>query len=258
MADRHKLLAASLVVALFAFGCSSATVTPELDTADAEASSDPETMTGLFIYMADAPLFTDCTTGDRHPVAMEADYLPLERAYLESRTEPGAPLLVEFTGSIESRAAMEGDGTEKTVIVTRFERVLPGESCAPAQSESPLRSTSWVFHTVRGRSMALGAGHRRPSLIFRENEDQIRGFAGCNQIGASFFLEDNKLSFGPVTSTRMQCSPTPTMEVERNIIRALETTASYRIEGRRLTLLNAKGVELAVLETQNSATGVAG
>ncbi len=253
-----SLLVIAVVAILWVWGCSATTTdavpaSPPVATPAASAS-----MTGLFTYMADAALFTDCRTGDRRPVAMEADYLALERAYLESRTEPGAALLVEFTGSVESRPAMEGDGTEKAVIVTRFERVLPGESCAPVQPKSPLRSTAWVFRSVRGRTMSLGAGHRRPSVVFREDDDQIRGFAGCNQIGASFTLIDHELSFGPITSTRMQCSPTPTMEVERNIIRALETTASYRIEGNRLTLFNAKGVEMSVLEAQNSATGVAG
>ena len=40
------------------------------------------------------------------------------------------------------------------------------------------------------------------------------------------------------------------MEIERNIIRALETAASYRIEGDRLILCNGKGVEVANLLAQ--------
>lgn len=117
---------------------------------------------------------------------------------------------------------------------------------------NPLRSTSWIFRTVRGTTVALGSGRRQPSLVFQESDDQIRGFAGCNQIGASFSSEGNELTFGPITSTKMLCAATPTMEVERNITRALETTARYQIEGGRLSLFNAKGVELALLESQQS------
>ncbi len=51
-------------------------------------------MRGLFTYMADAALFEDCASGQRYPVAMEADYISVERVYLEARSEPGAPLLV--------------------------------------------------------------------------------------------------------------------------------------------------------------------
>ena len=43
-----------------------------------------ETRRGRFTYMADAALFEDCGSGLRFPVAMEADYLAAERAYLET------------------------------------------------------------------------------------------------------------------------------------------------------------------------------
>ena len=39
-------------------------------------------MTGMFRYMADAALFTECLTEASFPVAQENDYLALERAYL--------------------------------------------------------------------------------------------------------------------------------------------------------------------------------
>lgn len=119
-------------------------------------------------------------------------------------------------------------------------------------SSDPLRSTSWIFRSVRGTRVALGSGRRQPSLVFQESDDQLRGHAGCNQIGASFSSDGSDLTFGPITSTKMLCASTPTMEIERNIIRALETTASFRLEGGRLTLFNAKGVELAVLEAQQA------
>jgi len=85
---------------------------------------------GLFTYMADAALFEDCVTGHRYPVAMEAGYLELEHAYLEQRTEPGAPLLVTFEGRVEPRPPMEGDGEIDTMVIDRFEAVHPGEDCS--------------------------------------------------------------------------------------------------------------------------------
>ena len=48
-------------------------------------------MNGEVIYMADAMVFQECLTGRTYPVAMEADYLPLEQAYLANRSAPGAP-----------------------------------------------------------------------------------------------------------------------------------------------------------------------
>jgi len=100
--------------------------------APVEVEGDPggDLMLGLFTYMADAALFEDCVSGHRYPVAMEAGYIELERAYLEQRAAPGAPLLVRFHGGIEPRPPMEGDGEIDTIVVERFEAVHPGEDCS--------------------------------------------------------------------------------------------------------------------------------
>ena len=84
---------------------------------------------GEMRYMADAALFTDCQTGRSYPIAMEADYVRMERAYLDVAGEPGGPLYVTFEGFIAPRPKMEGDGLEPTVIVEYFINVWPGRKC---------------------------------------------------------------------------------------------------------------------------------
>lgn len=96
---------------------------------ETEAAPGEDRLKGLFTYMADAALFEDCSSGRRYPVAMEVGYLELERAYLEQRTEPGAPLLVLIRAGIEQRPPMEGDGEIDTLIVEAFEEAFPGEDC---------------------------------------------------------------------------------------------------------------------------------
>jgi uncharacterized lipoprotein NlpE involved in copper resistance len=85
--------------------------------------------TGEMRYMADAALFTDCRTGRTYPIAMEADYLKMERAYLKAVVEPGAPIYVTFEGFIVPRPKMEGEGLEPAVVVERFINVWPEEKC---------------------------------------------------------------------------------------------------------------------------------
>jgi len=85
--------------------------------------------TGEMRYMADAALFTDCRTGRTYPIAMEADYLKMERAYLKAVVEPGAPQYVTFEGFIVPKPKMEGEGLEPTVVVERFINVWPEEKC---------------------------------------------------------------------------------------------------------------------------------
>ena len=79
--------------------------------------------------MADAALFEDCRSGRRFPVAMEADYLAAERAYLETRNEPGSAVLMTVVGRLEPRPPMEGDGLIEMMVIDRFIAVHRGESC---------------------------------------------------------------------------------------------------------------------------------
>ena len=90
-------------------------------------------LVGLFRYLADAPSLELCATGHRLPVAMEADYLKLERAYLRALPpgKAGQPLLVNLEGLITQRASMEPfQGPVRTVVVERFGGVHPGRGCS--------------------------------------------------------------------------------------------------------------------------------
>jgi copper homeostasis protein (lipoprotein) len=80
-------------------------------------------------YMADAARFTECLTGRSYPIAMEGDFVALERAYREAVGEPGGLLHVTFEGEIVPRSKMEGDGLERSVVVRKFVGVWPGRSC---------------------------------------------------------------------------------------------------------------------------------
>jgi copper homeostasis protein (lipoprotein) len=97
--------------------------------ATAGLEEDTLWLKGMYSYMADAGLFTDCVTDQRLPVAMEGDYPALERAYLDLAPAPGEPILVTLEGRLERRPAMEGAGEVETVIVDKFHRARPGEEC---------------------------------------------------------------------------------------------------------------------------------
>jgi len=90
------------------------------------------TMRGMYLYFADAGLFTECLTGRMMPVALEGDNAALERAYLNARTEAGENLLVTIEGRIAMRPPMEGDGLRPTVVVEKFIAVTPGGTCTTA------------------------------------------------------------------------------------------------------------------------------
>jgi uncharacterized lipoprotein NlpE involved in copper resistance len=99
-------------------------------TALVDAITEPLRWRGEFVYMADAAMFTDCASGLRWPVATAGDYLAAERRYAQSRSGPGAPVVVSFDGRLEVLPAMEGPPREH-MVVERFGGAEPGGNCKP-------------------------------------------------------------------------------------------------------------------------------
>lgn len=102
-------------------GCGGA---PESDPAETEARA----FRGEYSYFADASSFVDCRDGKRYPVT-GPENPTLERAYLEAAFQPGDSVLIEVEGRLEPRPAMEGDGTETALVVSRVVRVDADATC---------------------------------------------------------------------------------------------------------------------------------
>jgi copper homeostasis protein (lipoprotein) len=91
----------------------------------------PQTfMVGLYVYLADAGMFTECSTGWNLPVVAEGDNAALERGYAASGVEPGRPVLVNLEGRIELRPSMEEARPPRPSLVpVHFNRAWPAERC---------------------------------------------------------------------------------------------------------------------------------
>ena len=80
-------------------------------------------------------------------------------------------------------------------------------------------------------------------LIF-DAEGRISGDAGCNRLGASYIARpDGVFLAGPGMSTMMAC-PEPAMSTERAVFDALDGARGWRLDGDRLTLIDAEGAPL--------------
>jgi copper homeostasis protein (lipoprotein) len=103
-------------------------------------------LAGMFRYLADAASISLCATGANLPVAMEGDYLPLERAYLVARPAdaPGQPMLVSLEALISNRPSAEpGRGPVRTLVVERFVAVHPGQGCPEPVTSKPTGQAPW-------------------------------------------------------------------------------------------------------------------
>jgi copper homeostasis protein (lipoprotein) len=210
-------------------------VVNESAPADDAIQSDSPGMAleGMFRYMADAALFRDCRSGKAFPVAMEAKYIDLERAYLESRVEAGSEVMVRLRGRYLERPPMEGGQMEVQLIVDEVKEVLPGEVCEPTHHAS-LLDTYWKLLELQGYPVVTPEGMREVHFILASSESRAHGFSGCNNFFGSYKSDNESLSFSAMGSTMMACPEG--MDTEKDFFDALGKTTRFKISGQFLQI----------------------
>ncbi|VAX26479.1 hypothetical protein MNBD_IGNAVI01-1311 [hydrothermal vent metagenome] len=199
-----------------------------------EPITDPFPMKGMFAYMADAPLFVECFTKMRFPVAMEGDYKNLEKEYLANVEEPGKPILTTLTGSLISRPKMEGKGEILYLVVEKFDKVWPKRDCRSSLSTANLKNTYWKLLEINGEEIKIPSDVREPHFILRTDGKAVKGFGGCNNFMGSYKVNGNKIEFGPMAGTRKFCKET--MEIENAFMKVFSEANNYKIFGEQLEL----------------------
>jgi copper homeostasis protein (lipoprotein) len=205
-------------------------------------------MRGMYSYYADAALFEECLSGRRFSVAMEADNVALERAYLDARGEPGAKLLVSLQGRLAQRPAMEGEGTVLTVVPERLIGIWPGETCGPRGSISEVEDTYLKLTRLGSQRVPVVEGEREPHMVLHSNENRVSGTGGCNQFSGSYEIDGQKISFGPVATTMMACPGAPNVDLA--MVAALEKAVSFRKTSHHLELVDGEGEVVARFEAR--------
>ncbi len=100
-----------------------------------------------------------------------------------------------------------------------------------------LEGTEWAFAGDAGKSarfVSFSAGQR------------VSGFSGCNRFTGKFHQSDDKLTIGPLASTRMACKGGG-MQREQSFLALLRQVHSVRIVQSKLTLLGKDGSQLTTL-----------
>ena len=221
----------------------------ELARRDHVESMEPRlALTGMFRSMADSPRFRECRTGMQWPVAMSDDYLALERAYSQKRSQPGAELLVTMAGRIEQRPKMEGAGTEPTLIVEHFTNAMPGRPCEEGTVVAELEDNRWRPMRIGGSTVTVAPNQSEPWIHLDSHSKRVTGSGGCNRVSGSYQTGRDSLRFGALVTTQMAC---PQMDTEAAFLRALGETRRFRAHGRTLELLDSRGKALVQLEERN-------
>ena len=123
-------------------------------------------------------------------------------------------------------------------------RSAGGQRLATFQAQTQaLAGTSWEVLAYNNGKQAVVSVLAETTLTATFGKSgSLTGFAGCNDYNASYKAAAPKISIGPVASTRKHCEqPAGVAEQETSYLAALDTAATYRVEGSRLELRTAGG-----------------
>lgn len=104
----------------------------------------------------------------------------------------------------------------------------------------------WRLVSIGGEPVEVPGGEEMAPRLTISPGGDLSGFGGCNKFSGRYELDGDRLSIGPIASTKMACPRIG--DLERQFFAAISDTAGYRIEGEALALLDEDGRELARLE----------
>lgn len=109
-----------------------------------------------------------------------------------------------------------------------------------------LVSTRWRLEQVDGADVVSGS---RASLVISP-EGRMGGNTSCNTMFGHVTIEEHKITFGQMGSTKMACSADGVMQQEQRYLNKLKQVVSWRIEGATLYLTNRARRDVLVFEAQ--------
>lgn len=111
----------------------------------------------------------------------------------------------------------------------------------------PLINTYWKLVTLDGAPVVTHENYREAHLVLHHEASRLAGATGCNTLMGSYRVENERIAFGQIASTKMAC-PALQMEIERDFLAALKQVTTWSVDGAMLVLLSDNSEPLAVFE----------
>ncbi len=144
-----------------------------------------------------------------------------------------------FTSSLQSAATHEISDDTLTLSDAAGEVVVTFVEGEPLS----LTGTHWIANGVnngRGGVQSVVVGNEITALF--SEDGSISGSAGCNNYSGTYEVDGENISFGPLVANERFCEePEGTMEQEQEYLAALQTVATWNIDGDLLDLRTAEG-----------------
>ncbi|MBP6016484.1 MAG: META domain-containing protein [Candidatus Promineofilum sp.] len=99
----------------------------------------------------------------------------------------------------------------------------------------------WVVETYLNAGGALVEPLADKELTATFDLERVSGESGCNNYFASYAVDGDSLTISQAGSTLMACEPAELMQQEADFLAALQSAATYTIDGDQLWIANADG-----------------
>ena len=118
-------------------------------------------------------------------------------------------------------------------------------ACGDDQEDLALVGTKWVM-TTYAVTGAMKDALPTPTVDAtfaapKDGEGDVSGSGGINQYSGRYTVDGEKLTVGTISSTRKAGAPA-VMQQETDYLIALQTAATYQIDGDTLTIRSTSGV----------------
>jgi heat shock protein HslJ len=110
-------------------------------------------------------------------------------------------------------------------------------SCGPraATVQTGLAGTAWVLEDLAG----AGVVERGRATLEFDDAGRASGRGSCNRFSGPFTLSDDRISFGPLMSTKMACVEDALTAQEMKYLEALGAAERYAVEDSTLLIYRA-------------------
>lgn len=127
-----------------------------------------------------------------------------------------------------------------SVLAATAAAILVATSGTSAQSSDPaLTGVTWLVERLKD----AGEVDTGQSTFTVTGEGKVATTLGCNRMGGTATIDGEKITFGPLMSTRMACAPL-LMKQEQIYADLLAKVRSYAFEDGMLVLKDESGTEL--------------
>lgn len=112
--------------------------------------------------------------------------------------------------------------------------------------KSQLTAAVWTLSKIKGEEVKKPAEEQQEVHFMLSEDDKVSGYTGCNQIMGAYELgENSSLKFKDVATTRRSCPEQNNKENE--FLEVLSQTSSFKLDDKKLSLLNTQDEIIAVL-----------